>query len=85
MDLGLFDWAPPIALAPVAAQGLMTEKRGWEGWQEGYIHESNHATAGLQREPLCLQVLIWEVGRRVRSFLQVTGPPTPACPPPHTA
>lgn len=34
----------------------MTE--GHEGWQEGYIHESNHAAAGLQREPLCLQVLI---------------------------
>lgn len=29
-----------------------------KGWQEGYIHESDHATAGLQREALCLQVLI---------------------------
>lgn len=50
------------------------------GCQEGYIHESNHATAGLQREPLCLQVLIWEVWRRVRSFFQITGHTLIACP-----
>lgn len=54
-------------------------QRVGRGWQEGYIHEGNHATAGLQREPLCLQVLIWGTekseGLLCDSWAPCTSPP----------